>query len=423
MASNTFRSLRHPNARLFFAGMAMSNVGTWAQFTAVALLVDELTGRTTAIGVLAALEFLPMLLLGAWGGAISDRVDRLKMVRITQSVMAAQAITLAACAIADVVTVPLIYVLTLVLGTAAAFDNPARRAFVTELVPNEQITNAISLNTAVMTGSRIFGPALTAVLLGPLGAAGLFVINAISFVGILGSLFLIRRAQLFRAPRAPRGGTPVRDGLRLVRRNEVLLATFIAFAVWSTFGFNYSVSLPRIADVEWGDSSWFGWVLTTISIGSLCGSLITASRTWVSLRWLIGNSTLMGAGLLGVAVAPNPWAAMVISIPLGVGAAGVVSSFNAITQQECPPDMRGRILALGAVAFLGSTPIGGPITGLVGDEIGLGWSLAYGGLICLAATAGLTWWALGRRPTQSRIATLRSLLGTSVPVAPAAEER
>lgn len=420
--SNTFRSLQHPNARLFFAGLALSNIGTWAQFTALALLVDDLTGKTTAIGVLAALEFLPMLLLGAWAGAISDRIDRLKMVRVTQAVLAVQAIALAVCDITDRISLPVVYVLTFVLGMAAAFDNPARRGFVTELVPQEQIPNAVSLNTAVMTGSRIFGPALTALLIGPLGTAGLFTINAVSFVAILASLFMIRRASLYRAPRAPRGGTPIRDGLRFVRGNPVLLATFIAFTVWSTFGFNYNVSLPRIADAVWGDPGWYGWVLTTTSVGALLGSLATASRVWVSLRWLIGNSLLLCAGMFALALAPDQWVAMVVAVPLGLGGAGVVSSFNAIAQQECPPDMRGRILALSAVAFLGSTPIGGPITGLVGDWVGLGWSIAYGGVICLATTAGLIWWALGRHPVQSRTATLRSLLGTSTPVAPAVEE-
>lgn len=422
MASNTFRSLQYPNARLFFVGLSLSNIGTWAQFTALALLVDELTGKTTAIGVLAALEFLPMLVLGAWAGAISDRVDRLRMVRTTQAVMACQAVALAVCDLTDVISLPLVYVLTFVLGAAAAFDNPARRSFVTELVPPDQITNAVSLNTAVMTGSRIFGPALTAVLIQPLGTAGLFSINAISFVAILGSLFTIRRSQLFPAPRAPRGGTPIRDGLRFVRGNPVMLATFVAFTVWSTFGFNYNVALPRIADAVWGDPSWYGWVLTTTSVGSLLGSLGTASRQWVSLRWMIGNSLLMCVSMLALAWVPNQWAAMVVSVPLGLGAAGMVSSFNAIAQQECPPDMRGRILALSAVAFLGSTPIGGPITGLVGDKVGLGWSIAYGAVICMATTLALIWWALGRRPDQSRTATLRSLLGTALPVAPAPEE-
>jgi MFS family permease len=336
--------------------------------------------------------------------------------------MAVEAVAIAVFDLTGTISLPIVYVLTAFLGIVSAFDNPARRGFVTELVPAEQITNAVSLNTAVMTGSRIFGPALTAVLIGPLGTGGLFAINAVSFVAILVSLYMIGRSELFPAPRAPRGGTPIRDAAAFIRRTPMLLAPFVAFAFLSTFGFNQNVSLPRIADEVWGAEHWYGWVLVTTSVGSMLGSLLTASRTWVSLRWMIGNSLVMCAGLLGLALARDPWLALIVAVPLGLGGAGMVSAFNAISQQECPPDMRGRIMALSAVASLGSTPIGGPITGLVGDEVGLGWSIAYGGVICLLATVGLIWWALGGRPDQSRAATLRSLLGTSSPVAPAAEE-
>jgi MFS family permease len=421
--SNTFRSLRYPNARMFFAGLALSNIGTWIQFTALAILVDRLTGKTTAIGVMTALQFFPMLVLGAWTGAIADRVDRLRMTRLTQGLLAAQGTALAVADLTGVINIPIIYGLTFLLGVVGAFDNPARRGLVTELVPPDQIPNAVSLNTAVMTGSRIFGPAVTAMLIDPVGTGWLFVLNAVSFGAILASLFLVRRAAMYAPPRAPRGGTPIRDGLRFIRRTPVLLATFVAFTIWSTFGFNYNVALPRIADEIWGAEHWFGWVLTSISVGSLLGSLLTASRTWVSLRWMIGMASLMCAGNFALAWSGEAWLAMLVAVPLGIGGAGVVSAFNAISQQECPPDMRGRILALSAVAFLGSYPIGGPITGLVGDEIGLEWSIAYGGVISSATTLGLVWWALGRHPDQSRAAVLRSLLGTTTPVAPSPDER
>jgi MFS family permease len=421
--SHTFRSLRYPNARLFFSGLALSNIGTWIQFTALAILVDRLTGKTTAIGVMTALQFAPMLVFGAWAGAITDRVDRLTMTKITQGLLAVEGIALAVCDVTGVINIPIIYALTFLLGMVSAFDNPARRGVVTELVPPDQIPNAVSLNTAVMTGSRIFGPAITAVLIGPLGTGWLFVLNALSFGAILASLFLIRRGEMYPPPRAPRGGTPIRDGLRFIRGTPVLLATFVAFTVWSTFGFNYNVSLPRIADEIWGAEHWFGWVLTAISVGSLLGSLLTASRQWVSLRWLIGMAVLMCAGNFALAWSGEPWLAMLVAVPLGVGGAGVVSAFNAISQQECPPDMRGRILALSAVAFLGSYPIGGPITGIVGDQVGLEWSIAYGGVLSSITVLGLVWWALGRHPEQSRVAVLRSLLGTTEPVAPSPNDR
>jgi MFS family permease len=422
--ASTFRSVRgNRNAQLFFAGLMVSNIGTWVQFTAVAILVDRLTGKATAIGILSALQFAPMLLLGAWAGAIADRTDRRKMTLITQAALTAQALTLAVLDLTGAISIGAIYALTLVLGIVSAIDNPARRGFVTELVPEDQITNVVSLNTAVMTGSRIFGPAITAVLIGRVGTGWLFTINAASFLTILFALTFVERSQLHPPPRAPRGGTPVRDALRYVRRTPLILATFVVFTVVSTFGYNYNVSLPRIATRIWGNAEWYGWVLTANSVGSMLGSLATASRQRVTVRWMAGAGLLLGTAGLGLAWASDPWLAMLVAFPVGLGGAAFVASMNAITQQECPPDMRGRILALTAVAFLGSYPIGGPITGLVGDHISLPWSIGYGALITLAAVAGLVWWALGANPELSRMSALRSRLSGASALAPTASER
>lgn len=420
--AGTFRSLRHRNARLFFVGLLLSNIGTWVQFTAVAILVDRLTGRTTAIGILTALQFLPMLFLGAYAGAIADQRDRRTMAMLTQGGLALQAVALAVFDLTGTINLGIIYVLTFALGMISAFDNPARRGFVTELVPEEDIANAISLNTATMTGSRIFGPAIAALLIGPVGTGWLFSINAFSFVAILGSLFLLNQAELHRAPRANRGGTPVRDGFRFIRQAPNLFVPFIVFTVIATFGFNHNVAFPRMSREIWGAEYWFGWVLTTMSVGSLLGSLLTASRPIVTIRWMIANATVLGLSALALAWSGSIWLALPLAVPMGLGGAGFVTSMNAITQQECPPDMRGRILALTAVAFLGSYPIGGPITGLVGDYIGLEWSIAYGALITLASVTGMVWWALGRRQTESRFDVLRTLLGSSTTIAPSPSE-
>ncbi|MGA1076329.1 MAG: MFS transporter, partial [Ilumatobacteraceae bacterium] len=398
------------NAQLFFAGLMISNIGTWVQFTAVAIVVDRLTGSTTAIGVLAALQFAPMLFLGAWAGGIADRVDKRRMATLTQAGLALQAVTLAVLDAAGRLDLGTVYVLTFVLGIVSALDNPARRGFVTELVPPSQIGSAVSLNTAVMTGSRIFGPAITALLVGRIGTTWLFAANAVSFLAILGSLVLIDRAALHPTPRAPRGGTPVRDALRYVRRTPLMWVTFVVFTVVSTFGFNYNVSLPRMASESWGSESWYGWVLTANSIGSLLGSLATAGRERVTLQWMAVNGVVLGVAGLGLAWAPTARSALLVAPLVGLGGAGFVASMNAITQQACPPDMRGRILALTAVAFLGSYPIGGPITGLIGDQVGLEWSLGYGAVLSLVAVAGLVWWALGSRPDETRFEVLRTLL-------------
>ncbi len=412
--SSTFQSLRYRNARLFFVGLLVSNIGTWVQLTAMGLLVYRLTGSSFEVGLVTALQWLPMLVIGAWAGGFADRRRKYRLAIITQVLLAAQAFLTALLDLSGVINMPIVYGLSLLVGVVNAIDNPARRGFVTELVGPGEVSNVVSLNTAVMTGSRIFGPAITAVLVGPLGTGWLFLVNAISFSAIIGALLAIRTSELFPAPIAPRGGTPVRDGLRFVRSSPTLYAAFIIFAVVSTFGFNYSVALPKLADERWGSDEYFGWVLAVSSLGSVAGSLLTAGRNPVTMRWYAGMIGLLGVSGLAMAWAPNAATGMLLGIPLGLGGAGMVTAMNAISQTECPPEMRGRILALTAVAFLGSTPIGGPITGWVGDAIGPEWSLAYGSIITIGALGGLVWWALGRYPDRgSRIATARTMIAPS----------
>lgn len=402
----TLTSLRHRNARLFFAGLAVSNIGTWIQMTAMALLVYRLTGQATAIGFTLALQFLPMLLLGVWAGAVADRHDRLRLTLLLQASLAAQAVLLGVLDLAGLVTLPVVYVLSFFLGVLNAFDNPARRGFVTELVEPHEITNVISLSTAVMTGSRIFGPAIAALLVGPLGTGWLFVLNGVTFSAIILALLAIDRSRLAERPLAPRGGQPVRDALRFVSGQPMLRATFVVFTVVSTFGFNFSVALPKLADVRWGDDAWFGWLLAATGVGSFLGALLTASRPVVTVPWFVGSGVVMGTSAVLLAWAPVGGVALALAVPLGLGGAGVITGMNAIIQQECPAEMRSRMLALTAVAFLGSTPIGGPITGRVGDLVSAEWALAYGGVVTLAAMAVLVVLPAARSEVSARPETM-----------------
>jgi MFS family permease len=397
---STFRSLRHRNARIFFTGLLVSTIGTWLQLTAMSLLVYDLTGRATDLGITVALQFLPMLLLGAWAGAVADRRDKRTLAMVLQSGLALQALVLGVLDLAGLATVHVVWALTLAMGVLNAFENPARRGLVTELVEPRDINNAVGLNTAVMTGSRIVGPALAAVLVDTVGTAWCFLLNAASYMAVLGSLVLLRPDELHAPPLAARGGRPVREALAFIRGRRELLITFVVMAIVSTFAFNYGVSLPKLADVRWGGEGNFGLVLSVTSVGSLIGSLLTARKSWVSMRWYLGNTVLLGLAGLGMAWAPNLLSALAWGIPLGVGGAAFISGANGITQQHSPPDMRGRLLAFTAVAFLGSTPIGGPITGLVGDRVGAEWGLAYGSLIALvtASTAAVV---LARRPDRT----------------------
>jgi MFS family permease len=385
--SQMFRSLEHRNARLFFLGLSVSNVGTWLQMTAVSLLVYQRTGKATDVGISLFCQFLPMLALGVWAGAVADRVDKRKMTFFTQAGQAALAILLGLLALGGLASLPVIYIVSAANGVVAAIDNPARRGFVIELVEPRHISNVVALNTAVMTGSRIFGPAMAAILVRWLDPGWLFILNGASFAAILWPIWRADTSQLYPSPPASRGGRPVREALSFVRGNSRLLVVFIVFTVIGTFAFNYPVSLLKLSDSRFGDRNLYGWLLAATSVGSLVGSLLTAARQRVGSAWFFGAAAVLGVSGFAVAWAPNVWLASLLAMPMGAGGAAFISALNAISQQESPPDMRGRLLALGAVAFLGTTPIGAPITGWVGDHVSAEWSLAYGSVITLVCLA------------------------------------
>jgi MFS family permease len=312
---------------------------------------------------------------------------------ITQAGLALQAFLIGVLDLTGSINVPIVYALSLMLGVIGAFDNPARRGLVTELVPIEDLPNAMSLNTAVMTGSRIFGAAIATALVGPLGTGWLFILNGISYAAMIYGITGLRKSEMYPPMQRPAGGSPVRDVFKYVAGNRRLATMFSVYLIVSTFAFNYGVALPKLADVRWGDARAFGWIMATTGIGNLAGALLTARHKVVTMRWFVGNIALLGASGIGLAFAPSLIFAFLWSIPLGLGGAAMIASGNAISQQESPPDMRGRLLALTAVAFLGSTPIGGPITGLIADNISLEWSLAYGGVIAIfcAVVAAMLW--------------------------------
>jgi MFS family permease len=390
--SATFRSLKYRNARLFFAGLAVSNVGTWLQMTAMSLLVYRLTGEATSLGITLALQFLPMLVLGAWAGVVADGRDRRRMTIITQSLLAAQALTIGLLDLAGLASIPVVYVLALLLGVVNAFDNPARRGLVTELVPTADIPNATSLNTAVMTGSRIFGPAMAAGLVAAIGTAWCFILNGLTFFAIIFAVVAIRREEMFPTPHRPKGGKPIREALHFVAGRRDMLIIYALLVIISTVSFNQGVVLPKLADQKWGGDEVYGLVLAVMSIGSLTGSLLTARHVAVSMRWFFGAIVVMALAGFGLAWAPTLALAFVWAVPFGLGGAAFIAGANAITQQECPPDMRSRLLALQGVAFLGSTPIGSPITGLIADNVSAEWALGYSSVVSLVCVAVGRWY-------------------------------
>ena len=361
----TFRSLRHRNARVFFAGLLVSNIGTWLQLTAMSLLVYDLTGRATDLGITVALQFLPMLVLGAWAGAVADRRDRRTLAIVSTPAWRVQAVVLGVLDLAGLASVPVVWGLTLALGVLNAFENPARRGLVTELVEPHDITNAVSLNTAVMTGSRIFGPALAAVLVETVGTAWCFLLNAASFGAVLVSLLLIRPAELHAPPFAPPGGRPVREALGFVRRDRRAARDVRR----DGDRVDVRLQLRRLAAQAGRRALGRRGQLRPGAVGDehrLARRLAADGPTVVGVDALVPRqhrAARRGGDRDGLVAEPRSprW-------PGGSRSASAArrssAAANGITQQHSPADMRGRLLALTAVAFLGSTPIGGPITGL-----------------------------------------------------------
>lgn len=333
------------------------------------------------------LQFLPMLLLGAWAGAFADQRNRRRLTIITQSTLTLQAFVLTVLDFSGHATLGIVYVLSLVLGVANAIDNPARRGIVIELVDREHLANALSLNTAVMTGSRIFGPALAAWLVQAHGTAWCFAINTVTYFAVIGALVAMDPAKLRESPRAERGGTPVRDGLRYVWAARRVRIVFLVMVVVSTFAFNYGVSFKLIADNRFGNEAAYGFLLAVAGFGSLLGSLFLAARSRASIRIYLGAVVVQALSSLALAWAPNEIVAYLLAVPLGFGGALFIAAANVLVQEEAPSTMRSRLLALSAVAFLGSTPLGGPITGWIGDHVSAEWSLAYGALTSLGVVA------------------------------------
>jgi MFS family permease len=387
-----FRSLRHRNAKLFFAGLLVSNVGTWMQATVQIVVVLNLAKHDegTWLGLVTACQFLPMLVLGAWAGAVADRSNRRRVVFATQAAAAVQALGLAVAGFLGLFSLPLLCGFALVLGVINAIDNPARRSLHAEIVEPDEIVNAMALNTAVMTSARVVGPALGGLVVGPIGPSWCFLINGISYLAILGALASMDRRLIRPLPRTARASGQVRAGLRYAWSDPTIRVTMLGLVVVSTLAFNFNLTLPLLVRGTFHRGSGaFGAMLAVDSAGSVVGSLVIAARRTASLRTTVIAMALFGACMLAMAGAPNLAAAFLLAVPLGAGAAAWFSSTSGLLQTYGRPDMRGRLLALQSTAFLGSTPIGSPFMGFIADHTNARWPLAVGGI----ATVGTVVWS------------------------------
>jgi MFS family permease len=393
----TFHSVGHSrNFRLFFAGQAVSVTGTWMQMVAAAWLVLRLTRSGVALGIDTALAFGPMLVLGSLGGVLADRYDKRRILLGTQVAFGALALALWAIVAADVVELWMVYVLSLLQGIVTSIDQPTRQSFFAEMVEPRDLTNAVSLNGAVMTGTRIVGPALAGALIAGVGMQWCFLVNGVSYLAVIGALLAMRTHEL-RPQRAPREAGAVREGLRYVWRTGELRRSVVLMSVLYLFSFNYSVLMPLFAERTFdGDAGTLGLLLSVAGVGSLAGALVMAGRPRSGERPLALAAVGVGVVTTLVAFAPSLGVAVASMLPLGVASIVFFVTANSTLQLGSRPDMRGRVMALYGIVFLGTTPIAAPIAGWVGQHLGARVGFAGGGLIALA-TSVIGLWLLERR--------------------------
>ncbi|MEY2567097.1 MAG: hypothetical protein QOE35_1626 [Actinomycetota bacterium] len=388
LTHDTFRSLSVRNFRLFFTGQLISQVGNWLTLVAQALLVLKLTNSGIALGGLAAAQFGPVLLLGPWAGLVADRSDKRRLLLIVQTIAMAQSFTLAALAFSGNPPVLAIYAVALVGGITIAFDNPARRSFVVEMVEQPDVANAVSLNSALMTASRVVGPALAGLLISTAGFGWAFLLDGVSYTAVLTGLWMMRTEELRRPPVTPRARGQVRAGLRYARSVTELWVPLAMMALVGTLSYNFQTVFPLFATRDLhGDANTFTILFSVVSVGALIGALAVARRTRIGVRSVAFSALAYGVALALMAVAPNQTVAFIAGPLLGLASIAFLTSSTAIVQLEAAPEMRGRVLALQAMLFLGSTPIGGPIVGWVSERFGARYGIGVGSAAALVAGA------------------------------------
>ncbi len=396
LGHRTFSSLKIRNYRLYFFGQAISLSGTWMQTIAQSWLVLKLTGSGTALGLITALQFLPILLFGAWGGVIADRFSKRRILFVTQSASGMLALILGILVATDMAQLWMVGILAFFLGLVNAIDNPTRQTFILEMVEKDHFPNAVSLNSTQVNLARVAGPVIGGVLIATIGLAWCFSVNAISYIAVLSALWLMRPDELFPAPRQASGKGRLREGFRYVGGTPLLRDTLAMMAIIGTLSYEFIVILPLFAEFTFHrGAGGYAALMSAMGAGSVAGGLFTAHRRRRSPAMLVNAALLFGAVMLVVAVAPNFPMALGAMVLVGFFSINFLSLGNVLLQLESDQAMRGRVMALWAVAFLGSTPIGGPIIGWIGEHIGPRWGLAVGGIAAIAA-AGFGAWRFGK---------------------------
>ncbi len=387
----TFAALAVPNYRRYFYGQSISLIGTWMQMTAQAWLVLTLTHSSTALGGVVALQTLPVLLLAPYGGVIADRVDKRRMMVALQIAMGVQALVLGVLTVAGLVEVWQICILAALLGVNNAFENPARQSFMLELVGPEHLRNAVSLNSVMVNVARAVGPAIGGILIATVGTGVCFLFNAASFVPVVASLVTMNSLELRPTPPTPRTKGQLREGFRYVRSRRDLAVPLMMMAAVGCLTYEFQVTLPVMASrALHAGATGYGFMTAAMGLGAVAGGLVVAARGRTGLGPLTAAVAAFGAAMTFAALAPTLGFELVALGFAGGASIAFMSMSNSTLQLTAEPSMRGRVMALWFAAFQGSTPIGGPIVGVVMAVLGARAGLGLGAITCfVVAIAGV----------------------------------
>ncbi|MEU8507520.1 MFS transporter [Streptomyces brevispora] len=386
----TFSSLKIRNYRLFATGAVISNTGTWMSRITQDWLVLSLTGSAAAVGITTALQFLPMLLFGLYGGVIADRLPKRKLLLFSQAALGLCGVALAVLTLSGVVQVWHVYLIAFLLGMVTVVDNPARQSFVSEMVGPAQLRNAVSLNSANFQSARLIGPAVAGVLITTVGSGWAFMFNGLSFLAPLVGLLMMRTSELHKAVVVPRAKGQLREGLRYVSGRPDLIWPIVLVGFVGTFGFNFPIYLTAFADeIFHGGAGMYSFFNILMAAGSLVGALLAARRRSSRLRTLVLAGSVFGALEIIASVSPSVWLFSILLVPIGMIGLTTNIIANTSVQMAADPAMRGRVMSLYMMVFAGGTPVGAPIVGWISDGYGVRTGMAVGGAFSLVAALGV----------------------------------
>jgi MFS family permease len=416
-AHRTFSSLKVRNYRLFFIGQTISLCGTWMQSIAQALLVLKLTGSGTALGLLIGLQCVPVLLLASYGGVLADRFSKRRLLVVTQTTAGGLALALGVLVATGSVRLWMVYVLAFGLGIVNAVDNPVRQTFVHEMVGRSQLGNAITLNSLIVNLSRVVGPAIAGVIVAQFGLGPCFIINGLSFGAVLLCLYLMDGSKLLKSKPVRAATRQLRAGFTYAWKTPEVRDVLLMMALVGTLSYEFGVSIPLLAHVTFPGSeaavaAGVALLSAMMGVGAVFGGLFTASRRSATLKALTVGAFGFGMSMLLVSVSPSLFSAAAAMVIVGFFSVSFTALTNTLLQLASAARMRGRVMALWTMAFIGSTVIGGPIIGWVGQIVGPRWGLVVGAVAALVAGG------IGLKAMRNRSSEVAKLLTSSIAAEP-----